>query len=81
MFGAVRPQSRNGYERDGFSLLGKTRCFYYLVSVPFTSNISSDHSVSIAKPLYDRPFNLTRASHAVPPTVKDVAKSRAFTST
>jgi hypothetical protein len=38
---------------------------------------SPEPSVSIPKPVYNPPFNVTRASHAVL-TVKDLAKSRAF---
>jgi catechol 2,3-dioxygenase len=38
---------------------------------------SLEFSVSIPKPVYDPPFNVTRASHAVL-AVKDLGKSRAF---
>jgi catechol 2,3-dioxygenase len=36
-----------------------------------------EHAVSIPKPNYNPPFNVTRASHAVL-NVKDLGKSRAF---
>src|SRR6202167_6034646 len=36
-----------------------------------------EHAVTLPRPNYDPPFNVTRASHSVI-TVKDLAKSRAF---